>query len=99
MDVKRMDLALIISFLFEILTDVIYPLLKQLEDDLPELMEDKYQKTQCLDIPSLQRAEEKKKPCRDLERDDECGICMETGSKVVLPNCGHSMCINCYNDW
>lgn len=79
--------------------NVIYPLLKQLEDDLPELMEEKYQKTQCLDIPSLKRGEERKNPCKDIERDDECGICMETGSKVVLPNCGHSMCINCYNDW
>ncbi|GKD08068.1 helicase-like transcription factor, partial [Tanacetum coccineum] len=32
----------------------------------------------------------------DLEREDECGICLESCTKVVLPNCCHAMCINCY---
>ncbi|OVA02963.1 zinc finger protein [Macleaya cordata] len=31
--------------------------------------------------------------------DDECGICMETCTKIVLPSCCHAMCFNCYNDW
>ncbi|PWA49931.1 zinc finger, RING/FYVE/PHD-type [Artemisia annua] len=35
----------------------------------------------------------------DLEREDECGICLEPCTKVVLPNCCHEMCINCYRDW
>ncbi|KAK9117419.1 hypothetical protein Sjap_016366 [Stephania japonica] len=35
----------------------------------------------------------------DLEREDECGICMEPCAKMVLPNCLHSMCISCYRDW
>ena len=35
----------------------------------------------------------------DLEREDECGICLEPCTKVVLPNCCHAMCINCYRDW
>ncbi|KAL5719896.1 hypothetical protein ACHQM5_012623 [Ranunculus cassubicifolius] len=35
----------------------------------------------------------------DWEREDECGICMETSVKMVLLNCCHSMCINCYRDW
>lgn len=35
----------------------------------------------------------------DLEREDECGICLEPCTKIVLPNCCHSMCINCYRDW
>ncbi|KAM7464707.1 hypothetical protein LguiA_032828 [Lonicera macranthoides] len=35
----------------------------------------------------------------DLEREDECGICLEPCTKMVLPNCCHSMCINCYRDW
>lgn len=35
----------------------------------------------------------------DVEREQECGICLETVSKVVLPGCNHSMCIKCYKDW
>ncbi|XP_023546493.1 E3 ubiquitin-protein ligase CHFR-like [Cucurbita pepo subsp. pepo] len=36
----------------------------------------------------------------DLEREDECGICLEQPStKMVLPNCCHSMCIKCYHNW
>lgn len=35
----------------------------------------------------------------DLEREDECGICLEPCTKIVLPNCYHAMCINCYHDW
>ncbi|WVZ09345.1 hypothetical protein V8G54_013875 [Vigna mungo] len=35
----------------------------------------------------------------ELERDHECGICLESTTKMVLPNCCHAMCINCYNDW
>nr|GMD96917.1 peroxisome biogenesis factor 10-like [Ipomoea batatas] len=32
--------------------------------------------------------------------DDECGICMESGAaNMVLPNCAHSMCINCFHHW
>ncbi|KAL2547159.1 RING/U-box superfamily protein [Forsythia ovata] len=35
----------------------------------------------------------------DAERDDECGICLEPCTKMVLPDCCHAMCINCYRDW
>ena len=35
----------------------------------------------------------------DIEREEECGICMEMNSKVVLPNCNHVMCLKCYRDW
>lgn len=35
----------------------------------------------------------------DLERENECGICLESCTKIVLPNCCHAMCINCYRDW
>ncbi|XP_027905530.1 E3 ubiquitin-protein ligase AIRP2-like [Vigna unguiculata] len=36
---------------------------------------------------------------KDLEGDEECGICMENNMKMVLPNCGHSFCISCFHDW
>ncbi|KAF5730922.1 hypothetical protein HS088_TW19G00524 [Tripterygium wilfordii] len=35
----------------------------------------------------------------DFEREDECGICFEPCTKVVLPSCCHSLCINCFHDW
>ncbi|KAL6983816.1 hypothetical protein U1Q18_017190 [Sarracenia purpurea var. burkii] len=35
----------------------------------------------------------------DLEREDECGICLEPCTKIVLPNCCHAMCISCYREW
>ncbi|KAL2903512.1 E3 ubiquitin-protein ligase AIRP2 [Bienertia sinuspersici] len=35
----------------------------------------------------------------DQEREDECGICLVPTTKMVLPNCCHSMCINCYRNW
>ncbi|XP_061369233.1 E3 ubiquitin-protein ligase AIRP2-like isoform X2 [Gastrolobium bilobum] len=35
----------------------------------------------------------------DIEREEECGICMEMNNKVVLPMCNHSLCMKCYRDW
>ncbi|KGN66238.2 E3 ubiquitin-protein ligase AIRP2 isoform X2 [Cucumis sativus] len=35
----------------------------------------------------------------DIEREKECGICMEFNGMVVLPNCNHSLCLKCYRDW
>lgn len=63
---------------------VIYPSLKQLNGHLIELK----------DVN-----DNKKTYCKDVGRDDECGICMETSDKMALPNCGHSMCIGCFRDW
>nr|GEY82065.1 hypothetical protein [Tanacetum cinerariifolium] len=63
---------------------VIYTSLKQLDGHLIELKD----------------VNDKKKTYRkDVGRDDKCGICMESGAKMALPNCGHSMCIGCFHDW
>ncbi len=35
----------------------------------------------------------------DLEREQECGICMEPSSKIALPGCNHVMCLKCYREW
>ncbi|CAA2961669.1 E3 ubiquitin- ligase RNF8-like isoform X2, partial [Olea europaea subsp. europaea] len=35
----------------------------------------------------------------ETERDDECGICLEPCTKIVLPKYCHAMCINYYHDW
>ncbi|CAA2996545.1 RING-H2 finger ATL47 [Olea europaea subsp. europaea] len=56
-------------------------------------------------LPSLQRIHndfielDSNDDNHDTERDDECGICLEPCTKMVLPNCCHAMCINCYRNW
>nr|GMD17389.1 E3 ubiquitin-protein ligase AIRP2 [Ipomoea batatas] len=34
-----------------------------------------------------------------LEREAECGICLEPNSKVVMPDCRHSLCLRCFQEW
>uniref|UniRef100_A0A804QVS6 RING-type domain-containing protein n=1 Tax=Zea mays TaxID=4577 RepID=A0A804QVS6_MAIZE len=77
---------------------IIYPILQQLESSLIE--RDLKGKGRCKDIVSRRRMEDWKKVSgRDVEREDECGICMEACTKMVLPNCSHAMCIKCHRDW
>ncbi|KAF3431127.1 hypothetical protein FNV43_RR25857 [Rhamnella rubrinervis] len=77
---------------------IIYPSLRQLESEFIELEDNTG--SQYKEVLSKKRGEnERKLSDKDLERDDECGICMENCTKMVLPNCGHSMCICCFHDW
>lgn len=77
---------------------VIYPLLRQLGEEFIEL--EYHKKGRCTEVSSRKRVEDRKMVSdKDLERDDECGICMECCTKMVLPNCGHALCINCFHDW
>lgn len=79
--------------------DVILPSLKRLcpnqteldidEDYIPAFGANPIKKTEKLT----------KSSDLDMEREDECGICLESCTKMVLPNCCHAMCINCYHDW
>ncbi|GMH26086.1 hypothetical protein Nepgr_027929 [Nepenthes gracilis] len=79
--------------------DVLFPSLRQLEGDLIE-SEECHKRNRCSEVLSRKRTEDKRKLSeRDLERDDECGICMEICTKMVLPRCGHSLCIRCFHDW
>ncbi|XP_039034543.1 E3 ubiquitin-protein ligase AIRP2-like isoform X2 [Hibiscus syriacus] len=78
---------------------VIYPSLQQLQNGVTDT-EDKRQKAACMDRYRRREDEE----CRqladvDFEREEECGICMETDSKILLPNCNHTMCLKCYREW
>ncbi|KAF3622563.1 putative snRNA-activating protein complex subunit-like [Capsicum annuum] len=78
---------------------VIYPSLVQLERGVTD-SEDKKQNAVCQER-YRRRDEEDYRQAYDLdiEREDECGICMEVNSKIVLPNCNHAMCLKCYRDW
>lgn len=83
---------------------VILPSLRRLHYDLVEL--DYPVARGCKGESSRMEILDQKKPENevgftnlDLEREDECGICLEPCTKIVLPNCCHAMCINCYRDW
>ncbi|KAK8488866.1 hypothetical protein V6N13_005309 [Hibiscus sabdariffa] len=77
---------------------VIYPLLRQLGDEFIESEDNK--KSRCMEVSSRKKVEDRKRVAdKDLERDDECGICMENCTKMVLPNCGHALCISCFHEW
>ncbi|CAL4959896.1 unnamed protein product [Urochloa decumbens] len=69
---------------------IIYPFLQQLEGNLMD--KDCKEKGWCMEAGGG------RKLVVDDDREDECGICLETCTKMVLPNCNHAMCINCYRD-
>lgn len=92
--------------LLEIIAAVIYPYLRQLEGEFNELEDNNNnnnynnKKSRCTDVLSRKKMEGwRKLSDKDQDRDDECGICMENCTRMVLPNCGHSMCITCFHNW
>lgn len=78
---------------------VILPYLQRLNGDSSELCYD-LDDLNSLELIVRKRPEERRKLLGDdSEREEECGICLDPCTKVVLPNCCHAMCINCYRDW
>ncbi|TVU16623.1 hypothetical protein EJB05_40196 [Eragrostis curvula] len=79
---------------------VIFPSLMQLHMGISDV-DDRRQKAICTERYRRRDEDESKRPVSeiDVEREEECGICMEMNSKVVLPNCSHAMCIKCYWQW
>lgn len=77
----------------------ILPSLQQLQGGITE-MEELKQKASSVD-----RYKKKYDDARgsisdlDLEWEQECGICMENNTKIVLPDCNHAMCLKCFRDW
>lgn len=63
-------------------------------------MEDMKQKAVCQERYKKKVDEERGNMSElDLEREQECGICMETNTKIALPDCNHAMCLKCYREW
>ena len=64
-------------------------------------VDDRRQKAACTERDRRRDEDEGKRPVSeaDIEREEECGICMEMNGKVVLPSCSHAMCIKCYRQW
>lgn len=77
---------------------VILPSLERLHEN--SLEQDDSDGEISMELLVKRRTEEKRKALSmGLDREHECGICLEPSTKMVLPNCCHSMCINCYRDW
>ncbi|KAI8528069.1 hypothetical protein RHMOL_Rhmol12G0122600 [Rhododendron molle] len=80
---------------------VVYPSLQQLEGFVNVLVQDNNSRTQFPEALGIEAIEGKMdlSGTNNIERDDECGICMECCTKIVLPDCGHSMCNTCFHEW
>lgn len=84
-----------------IVAAVIFPSLMQLPKGISDV-DDRRQKAACTERYRRRDEDEgAKRPVSeaDIEREEECGICMEMNGKVVLPSCSHAMCIKCYRQW
>ncbi|CAA6655665.1 unnamed protein product [Spirodela intermedia] len=78
---------------------VIFPSLLQLQRGITD-MEDKRQRAICMERYRRRDEEDTRQFSEiDAEREEECGICMEMNSRIVLPNCSHALCLKCYHDW
>ncbi|RZC90751.1 hypothetical protein C5167_028578 [Papaver somniferum] len=78
---------------------VIFPSLLQLERGISDAEDQKQKEICATKYKKLVDTDSSKMSEIDQEREEECGICMEMNFKVVLPNCNHSLCMNCYRDW
>lgn len=78
---------------------VILPSLRRLNGDSSEF-DITQEEGSGLKMVLRKKSENKRKTLDvDLDREDECGICLESCTKMVVPDCCHAMCINCYRDW
>ncbi|KAF5471545.1 hypothetical protein F2P56_008326 [Juglans regia] len=78
---------------------VIFPSLLQLQRGITDVEERKQREICATKYKRKDETDKGKLSEIDLEREEECGICMEMNSKVVLPICNHSMCMKCYRVW
>lgn len=90
-------------YLYAELLAVILPSLQRLHGSLEKLEVVKEEGQSSIEGPSYGKKviEEGVKLTAnvDLQREDECGICLEPCTKMVLPGCCHAMCIKCYRKW
>ncbi|PWA69613.1 zinc finger, RING/FYVE/PHD-type [Artemisia annua] len=78
---------------------VVFPSIMQLQSGITDLEERKQKEILLKRYSRMDELGNGKLSDADVEREAECGICMETNGKVVLPNCTHSLCLKCYRDW
>ncbi|XP_027337770.1 E3 ubiquitin-protein ligase AIRP2 isoform X2 [Abrus precatorius] len=78
---------------------VIFPALLQLQKGITDLEERKQKEVYALRYQRRSEFRDRRQSEIDIEREEECGVCLEVKAKVVLPNCCHYMCLECYRDW
>lgn len=78
---------------------MIFPSLVQLQRGITDIEERKQREVYAAKYRRTDPLNKGKISEIDMEREEECGICMELNTKVVLPNCNHSMCMKCYRSW
>ncbi|GMI72816.1 ABA Insensitive RING Protein 2 [Hibiscus trionum] len=78
---------------------VIYPSLLQLQSGVTDTEDKKHKAVRMERYRRREDEEYRQLNNVDFEREEECGICMEINSKIVLPNCNHAMCLKCYHEW
>ncbi|XP_023517374.1 RING-H2 finger protein ATL47-like [Cucurbita pepo subsp. pepo] len=78
---------------------IILPSLQRIHGSLDKL-DDFEEEHRWIEMPSKKRGDKDGRLMNiDMKREDECGICLEPCTKMVLPNCCHAMCIKCYRNW
>ena len=96
---NQLILTHLLIFSFAVQTAVIFPALLQLQKGITDLEERKQKEVYLLRYQRRTDFEEGTESEIDIEREEECGVCLEVKGKVVLPNCCHYMCLKCYRDW
>ncbi|KAL0344466.1 UNVERIFIED_CONTAM: E3 ubiquitin-protein ligase AIRP2 [Sesamum radiatum] len=81
------------------LAGVIFPSLLQLHKGITDIEEKKQREICATKYRRRDEMEKGKLSEIEIEREEECGICMEMDTKVVLPSCAHSLCMKCYRNW
>ncbi|XP_011077564.1 uncharacterized protein LOC105161543 isoform X3 [Sesamum indicum] len=77
---------------------VIFPSLLQLHKGITDIEEKKQREICATKYRRRDEMEKGKLSEIEIEREEECGICMEMDTKVVLPSCAHSLCMKCYRN-
>ncbi|XP_059296494.1 E3 ubiquitin-protein ligase AIRP2 isoform X1 [Lycium ferocissimum] len=78
---------------------MIFPSLLQLQRGITEIDERKQREICATKFKKGDAMNKGKLSEIEIEREEECGICMEMDTKVVLPSCNHSLCMKCYRNW
>ncbi|KAG8374408.1 hypothetical protein BUALT_Bualt11G0128700 [Buddleja alternifolia] len=78
---------------------VIFPSLVQLHRGITDIEERKQREICATKYRRRDEMDKGKLSEIEIEREEECGICMEMNTKVVLPSCSHSLCMKCYRNW
>jgi len=78
---------------------IIFPALLQLQKGVTDLEERKQKEVNANRYQKKTDFKDRRESKIDIEREQECGVCLEVKAKVVLPNCCHQMCFKCYREW